>query len=282
MSNKIYIIFGKITITIILIIILLFFMGDFYANIFLDSETINVDNNKLNIQKINSQKIISVYIEDLPYGIDLKYLNSIREAFAEWEKINPQVTFRETNLQDAEVHIQWIKEFGGHPLGQVVKTDFVQVGLGDSNCLNKWQPYTYETVLNIATHEIGHVLGLDHSNDSTNIMYESLNTKYEIDVGEENIIPPGYIRFYGVCTKRTIAEYYFEILSEESLEVYVVPSSKDYELIVNDEEFSHYLECEGKAPIYKKTCKISSEGGIVLINPNTEKSINFNIKIKEI
>ena len=231
-------------------------------------------------------KPITIYIDKFPYGVDQKYENSIREAMSFWEK-NANVNFKEVStFSEAEVYVKWFKEFGTGTLGHTLNQKVIDIGIGDSNCLQKWRSYTYNTILLIAEHELGHALGAkDDYENSNRIMYYKLSTKYEIDIEESDVIPDGWTRFYPICTKNNIATYSFEVTSGEPLDIYVVSSKQEYELLANNKEFKHYANCEGKeVKFYKKTCTISSGSGIILKNPTTfglGSDAQFNIKIVE-
>ena len=54
----------------------------------------------------------------------------------------------------------------------------VEVALGDYECDGSFQLYDVESVEKIMTHELGHSVGLQHSSDSSNIMYPTLKPKY--------------------------------------------------------------------------------------------------------
>lgn len=236
---------------------------------------------------ILGQKTISLYVEFLPYGVDRTYVNVVREAESGWEKANPQLNFKETDdSRNANVNVQWIKEFGGHPLGQAIRKDIIQIGLGDSNCLGKWKPYTYDTVLSIAEHELGHILGLSHSTDPTSVMYESISTKYETDIEENDVLPDGWYRYYPVCTKNIRAVYSIEITSNVPLDIFGVASKEDYELLSNEKNYRGNPDCQTKEIMnYRKTCILTIGSGIVLRNPSTfglGEDAQFNIKIKEL
>jgi predicted Zn-dependent protease len=54
----------------------------------------------------------------------------------------------------------------------------VEVSLGDYSCDGSFQLYDVESVQTIMTHEIGHSIGLPHTNDRANIMYPSYTPSY--------------------------------------------------------------------------------------------------------
>jgi len=232
-------------------------------------------------------KTFSIHIDSLPYGIDKKYENALREAISFWEK-RADVTFREIDLENqADIKVSWVKEFGGKTLGHTIYTDFIEIGLGDSICLQKWKVYDYDTVLIIAQHELGHALGgKDDYENPNRIMYYSRTTKYETDIEETEVIPDGWARFYPICTKRDKAVYSFEVTSSEPLDVYVVPSKQEFELLQNKKRFNYYQDCyENKVKFYQTVCIIPKESGIILRNPTTfglGKSAQFSIEIKEV
>ena len=241
------------------------------------------------IQEVQStQKTTAIYIDSLPFGVDSKYANSIREAMSFWEKNLPSANFKEVSSQkDADVIVKWVKEFGGRSLGHTVYSDFIEIGLGDSFCLEKWKPYDYDTVLLIAKHELGHALGgEDQYDDPKKIMYYQISTKYGTDIEESEVIPDGWSRFYPVCTKNSVALYSIDVTSSEPLNIYVVPSRQDYELFSKDQTFSNYANCRGnEVEFYTRTCTVSKGGGIILNNPTTfglGSDAKFTIKVEEI
>ena len=278
MGNKSH---KKIWVAVIVIIALLFFT---IVELLLYIEKPDQLPQKSQLQ--SQTKTIKIYIDTFPYGVDKKYENSIREAMSFWEK-NVNVTFKEVStFSEADVYVKWFKEFGTGTLGHTLNQKVIDIGIGDSNCLQKWRPYTYNTVLLIAKHELGHALGGDdnYQNPDT-IMYYKLSTKYEIDIEESDVIPDGWTRFYPICTKNNIATYSFEVVSGEPLDIYVISSQQEYELLAKNKEFKHYATCEGKeVKFYKKTCTISSGSGIALKNPTTfglGSDAQFNIKVIE-
>ena len=232
-------------------------------------------------------KVIKIYIDKLPYGVDKKYENSIREAMSFWEK-NVNANFKEVStLAESDVYVKWIKEFGTGALGHALNKKYIDIGLGSSDCLQKWRPYTYNTILLIAKHELGHALGAeDDYENSDRIMYYQISTKYEIDIEEEDVLPDDWTKFYPVCTKNNFAIYSFKITSTESLDVYVVPSREDYELFTKGKQSRHYADCQGEeVKFYQENCIVPKGGGIILKNPSglfVGNSAQFKVEIKEI
>ncbi len=235
----------------------------------------------------DTPKIIKMHIDTLPYGVDISYANSLREARSYWES-KQNVFFKEvTSTKEADVLVRWVKEFGGRTLGHTVYSDFVEIGLGDSLCLGKWQPYKYDVVKEIATHELGHVLGYDDDYKNTNsVMYYASSTKYEKDLEETEFLPDGAYRFYPVCTKNSIGAYTITVTSTEPLDIYVIPSRADYELFSQGSTFTHYSNCEaGETRNYQRTCAVSQGGGVILRNPSVfglGADARFTITLKEL
>ena len=227
-----------------------------------------------------------IYIDSLPYYVDEKYINAIGEANSYWER-REDVLFRETSSElEADVRVQWVKEFGGKHIGYAYGNEFVEIGIGDSNCRGKWVPYTYDTVLNLAKHEFGHILGYEHSDNVNDIMYEEILTKYDMELNEDDVVVDGWFVPYSVCTLNEIAEYSIEVISDEPINIYVVESVEEYDKLVEGEEFIHYPKCqELETKSYKKMCTISSGSVIVLENPTEDgfgEPAYFTIITKEI
>ena len=269
------------TITILAIFSLAVFVFTGYVS-YLYVQEDELSNVVENLDLRLNNRIISLYIDDLPNDVDPRYANSMREALSEWEKLNPGVTFRESDQDKADVLVFWVKEFGGN-LGHAINRNVIEIGLGDSLCLGKYKPYTYETTLWIAQHEIGHVLGFEHSSNPLSVMFREFSPKYLVDVDETEVLPDGWVKFYPTCTRRATATYSFEVISDQELDIYIVPSQEEVDHKIDGKLFHHYPQCKGEQiRFYKETCTIPSEGGILIIDPIMDgKDTRFTIKIME-
>ncbi len=210
----------------------------------------------------------SVYVEPLPPGVDSSYLQVINDSMAFW-KTRDGVTFTSaSSAQNADIDVQWVKEFGGYPLGETIFQKLVQIGLGNSLCLQKWRPFNYQTVLHIAEHEFGHAVGHNHSTDTNDIMYPTLTTKYAIDLNETQFLPDGASVFYPFCTSEAAAQYSVYISSSAPLDVYFVPTQDDFNKFSHQEQFSYYSGCnQQNVQTSTLTCNVAQGAGIILTNP---------------
>jgi hypothetical protein len=232
-------------------------------------------------------KIFFIYTGSFPNDVNQMYKNAVYDAMSYWTA-REGYTFKEysgTTEGQGYASVQWVKEYSnilGAWTGPNQGFNVLTVGLGDSKCFGKWQAYTYATVLGIAKHEFGHLLGYEHSSDLNDLMYSTTVTKYETDYDETSILSPGWIRYYPVCSHASVAIYTFEVTSDNAVEVYIVPSKNDYDLLIKGETFQHYPSCSatGKVSSYKQTCTIDTHGGIIIKNSGVN-TVRINTKAKE-
>lgn len=233
-----------------------------------------------------SVKTYKIFVNPLPSYANLSYDSTLKDAFVYW-KDRENVEFNiVTNISKADVVVDWIKEFGGERAGHIVRGDFIQIGLGDSNCLGKWQGYTLDTVRAITTHEIGHAIGKEHSSDITDIMYPITITKYIRDFEETDFLPQNSIRYYPLCSKKNATiTYDINVGSDSGINVYVVPSKDDFDAIGQGKDFSTYKDCTRAGVTSAEiSCNVQQGSGIVLENPRkliSGKDARFTITAVE-
>jgi len=104
------------------------------------------------------------------------FLDAVRSAFQRWQEVVPVRFNLDADSSSAEVRVQWRIQFEGERSGQTdVQWDVdgrltggvVTLATFDA----KGQPFAPDDVRVLALHEIGHLIGLDHSPDPGDIMY---------------------------------------------------------------------------------------------------------------
>ena len=129
-----------------------------------------------------------IYINEQPQGLPLDHTSTLQNSFEFWEKVelktnnqNARIVFEITNTKsDANVWVTWVvRNIGEGVLGHAhLGKGVVEVALGDYNCDGSFQLYDVKSVEKIMTHELGHSIGLPHTNDKENIMYPSMAPSY--------------------------------------------------------------------------------------------------------
>ena len=129
-----------------------------------------------------------IYINEQPQGLPLDHTSTLQNSFEFWEKVelktnnqNARIVFEITNTKsDANVWVTWVvRNIGEGVLGHAhLGKGVVEVALGDYNCDGSFQLYDVKSVEKIMTHELGHSIGLPHTNDRENIMYPSMAPSY--------------------------------------------------------------------------------------------------------
>jgi hypothetical protein len=105
------------------------------------------------------------------------FLDAVRSAFQRWQEAGVPVRFNlDADSGSAEVRVQWRIQFEGERSGQTdVQWDEEGHLTGGVVTLAtfdvKGQPLGPDEVRVLALHEIGHLIGLDHSPDPGDIMY---------------------------------------------------------------------------------------------------------------
>ncbi|WP_407355056.1 matrixin family metalloprotease [Methanolobus sp. WCC5] len=147
------------------------------------------------------QMPITVYIDDInvPDSYSPSYRKSVENALEYWEKggngqLGYQPDFLIVDTDNADILVMWVKNLeqdagvedgvAGFARPYVVNGRFERVDIvletGNSRAYS-WVQYGDKTMQDIAAHEIGHALGLGHSNDRNDIMYPTYDSREDID-----------------------------------------------------------------------------------------------------
>jgi len=105
-----------------------------------------------------------------------EYLASVRSAFREWGALHLPVHFSfADDSAEADVHVNWIDHFNEPISGRTRWSRDDSWIITDANITlavhhNRGEQLDEEAMRAMAMHEIGHLLGLDHTTDSLSIM----------------------------------------------------------------------------------------------------------------
>ncbi len=230
----------------------------------------------------------NVYVQPLPEWAD--YASDVmRESTRSWEDARPGLGFiLVDDPLDADFSVQWVKEFGVEHVGYAYGHRFIEVGLGDSNCHDSWQPFSTGYIGRIMRHEIGHILGLDHTDDIDNIMYPIAQSKEYGTVTREVTLTNNYAYFMSACTTRDVTTFEYRVSTddpEHGFDVYFTPSIDSLDEWGRGEQFAHYSgkSCYGRDLLeHSGTCEgVAGGSGVLVIlgdkvtNPLTQVTIEL-------
>lgn len=129
-----------------------------------------------------------MYVNEQPSGLPLDHVGTLSDSLAYWEGQgltaggrDAKVRFEHTDRKDlANVWVTWVvRDLGEGVLGHAhVGKGVVEVALGDYACDGTFQLYDVDTVRRIMTHELGHTIGLLHSDSRASVMYPTMRAGY--------------------------------------------------------------------------------------------------------
>ena len=134
--------------------------------------------------------LYKVYVNEQPTGLPIDHVNTLESSFNFWEKYEfktndgkiATVIFQPTSVQsEASIWVTWVvRNIGEGVLGHAtLGKGVVEVAIGGYGCDGSFQLFDAETVEYVMTHELGHSIGLGHSDNPEWIMYPLvLDTSY--------------------------------------------------------------------------------------------------------
>jgi hypothetical protein len=138
-------------------------------------------------------------------GWDQTYPDRVRDAFDQWAGLGIPVkfTFVRDSI-DADVHVSWIDHFDSPISGKTIWARDSRWWIVSANITlalhhNAGELLDAKAVHAIALHEVGHLLGLDHTADTTNIMTARVRVRdlSEADRATMKLLyslPPGSVK----------------------------------------------------------------------------------------
>jgi hypothetical protein len=121
---------------------------------------------------------LTVWIQPMAHYDDFttNFVARVRQAFMEWGALNLPVRFAFVDdSADADVHVTWIDRFKEPISGRTRWSRDDDWWITDANIVlavhhNQGEVLDEDSMRAMALHEIGHLLGLDHTRDSMAVM----------------------------------------------------------------------------------------------------------------
>lgn len=150
---------------------------------------------------------LTVWIQprsDVP-GFAASYIARVREAFREWDALDLPVSFAFVgDSADADVHVNWIDRFDEQISGRTRWARDDDWAITDANIMlavhhHQGDQLDEDAMRAMALHEIGHLLGLDHTTDSLSIMAPRVRVRELSDADRATVrllyaLPAGPLR----------------------------------------------------------------------------------------
>jgi hypothetical protein len=134
-----------------------------------------------------------------------EYVARVRDAFQEWDHLNLPVHFAfVADSAEAEVHVSWIDHFTQPISGRTRWSRDDDWMITDANIVlalhhNNGETLDPESMHAMSLHEIGHLLGLDHTQDTLSVMAPRVRVRALSDADRATVrlvysLPSGSLR----------------------------------------------------------------------------------------
>ena len=224
---------------------------------------------------------LKFYVEPLPWyagdGVG-KALEDIVNLLEGWEPHGAQLS-RTSERSEADIYVRWIRDYGGHTLGQAIHQSVIHVGLGSTNCNDEWQAFDANTVKKVLWHEMGHAFGYGHSEDPDNIMYPTTSTRFVVEQDITKVIAASWTWRFPLCTSGTYSLEFETDDDEDGFDLVIVRelvSWDDYRA----ENYDAYSSCgKGRWHRITRTCDVESGAFIYIQNYVSDEAIRLTGQI---
>ena len=221
---------------------------------------------------------VNFYIDPIPwYASDgvTDAVQDIVEVLEEWTPYGAQIRQTQDELE-ADIHVQWVRDYGDHILGLAVHQTVIHVGLGSTNCHDEWQAFDANTVKKVLWHEFGHAFGYGHSIKPDNIMYPTLETRFTVEKDIADVVAAGWYHTYPFCDE---GRYSFEFETDDAssdFEFAVLPPDVSIEDYLYDDGKPNY-SCEyGDLQRVDDTCRVYPGDKVIIYNDDEDEAIRIS------
>jgi hypothetical protein len=133
------------------------------------------------------------------------FVGQVNDAFITWQNTGVPVNFTFVHdSTDADVHVTWLDHFDEQISGKTMWARDENYWIVDGNIVialhhNHGEALDASAIRAIALHEVGHLLGLDHTADTMNIMTPRVRVR-DLSAGDRATmkllysLPPGSVR----------------------------------------------------------------------------------------
>ena len=156
-------------------------------------------------ERVNNPLRVWIETEPALEGWDPSFVDQVRTAFTTWAEVDIPIRFTFVDdSSDAEVHVGWVSRFNEPISGKTRWARDSRWWIVDGNITialhhNTGPLLSSAAIHAIALHEIGHLLGLDHSSNPENIMTPRVRVRTLSDADRATMrllysLPPGAVR----------------------------------------------------------------------------------------
>lgn len=200
-----------------------------------------------NVVTSEDHQIIYYSFENVPDVPDKQIpVNALMIAIENWEKSNPNLEFIES--ENSNIEIKWQKYASTTHTGLatcnsvlfgILSHCVLDISIGAEDCNSNFVQNDENMVVNIIMHEIGHALGLGHTNEEDHLMYSTESP--EINYDTQGYVIPDRLEELYVGQKLLLVQEK-EIQTEiESFDIKISREQTQY-----DEYYKQYEFYKGK------------------------------------